>query len=115
MSDPQITSDYRQTSVSPVLFTFTIEAPTEEALNAKFIELLRAQGYVVEQPRAWEKPIDLCRRLGIAGQTLSRKIRDPKRPHVDAHRSATGRILAIASNSLFDAFCVANKPKDQDP
>jgi hypothetical protein len=90
-------------------FTFTLEAPTQETINARLIEYLREQGYFIERPRDWEPTWQFCGRIGITVKSLGEQLRHPSAPGVDVQRGPSKRLIAIASNSRFEAFCRRNK------
>jgi hypothetical protein len=67
-------------------------------------------GLIVERPREWETPKEFCARIGISGQTLIRKLRDPRRPEIDLIRGRPkGRLKFLAATKRFEAFCL-NQP-----
>lgn len=96
-------------SPSTSSFTLTLEGLTSEALNQAMIEYLREQGYFIEYPRDWEPVGRFCERIGITVKSLGEQVRHPAAPSVDLQRGPSKRLIAIASNSRFEAFCRRNK------
>jgi hypothetical protein len=90
-------------------FTLNLDFLTSEGLNQAMIDYLREQGYFVEFPRNWETAADFCRRVGITRKSLGEQFQHRSAPKVDVQRGPTGRLIAIASNTRFEAFCRRNK------
>jgi len=88
--------------------TLSPSTPTEDLIRWS-LEFLREHGYVCELPREWETPREFCSWVGIGSQTLTRRLRDPRRPHVDLIAGPSGRTKLIASNSRFDVFAKDGK------
>lgn len=74
------------------------------------VEFLRDRGWVVQKAYDWETPAEICHRLGITWKILSARIASPIRPHVEVIRGKR-RLQYVASNSIFDAFCIGNQPE----
>lgn len=91
-------------------------APVVQPIIDAMAAGLRGAGYIVCLPRDWETPIEFCDRLDICRMTLIRKLRDPRRPHVDLQRAnrGKGRLKLIASNPIFEAFVLDGKPTAHD-
>lgn len=73
---------------------------------------LRERDYAIAKNREWESAQAFCQRLGICQHTMIRKLKDPRCPdvHVERYQNGKGRLRAISSNALFDAFCKEGKP-----
>lgn len=90
-------------------FTLSLEALSSEALNEAMIKYLREQGYFIELPRDWEPVGVFCARVGITVKSLGEQLNHRCSPDVDIQRGRRNRLIAIASNSRFEAFCRRNK------
>ena len=81
----------------------------EAALIPWMIERLEERGYMVHVPHVREKPTQIMNRLGISNRRLHHALNSTFRPEVKVKRGETGRIIWIASNAAFDAFCKNEK------
>ena len=81
-------------------------------LEKVFAEWLRARGWMVERPVAWEAPAAFCTRIGISIATLGRKLADERRPPCRVDRGPGGRVRQLSATPAFEAFCVAHKPAE---
>ena len=80
-------------------------ATKRQAITNWALSWLREEGYRCEIPLEWESPRRFCARLGISGKLLSKKLRAKACPPIDVSRGPSGRLLEIASNTDFEAFC----------
>lgn len=97
----------------PVVFMLTLEAPTQEAIDAHFIKHLRALGYHVSAPNEhWETLSSFMRRIGLRkSESFHESLRawEERGNKIFRRVGPTGRIIELLSNPKFDAFCRRNK------
>lgn len=80
-------------------------AQSQEEVVTWCVMLLVREGFVVEQPGAWESRGEFCGRLGISVSKFKRRMRRSKyRPQVDLDLGPTGRLIRLRSNAVFDAW-----------
>lgn len=80
-----------------------------EFLEKVFHEWLEGRGWIVQRPRDWEKPNAFCRRLGISGKTLHKKLKERNCPRLGLDRGEHGRLRALAATAAFEEFCTREK------
>lgn len=91
------------------MFQIALSATTPEEIDAFTAEWLQGRGYTIIPPNQEETPRELCRRLGISGDTLRRRLRSRWCPPIPVSRSASGRLVALASYADGDCFLKTGK------
>jgi hypothetical protein len=98
--------------LTDVRFRVEFVASTRDGLIEQLAEFMGAEGYFVSKKIAWEKTGDFRKRMNLAVEGLQRILASPLCPPVELHRGRgcnghQGKLLAINSNPLFEAFVVA--------
>jgi hypothetical protein len=88
-----------------LILRYSLHGASEEDLVAQAIDLLRRLGYAVERSGIWETVAEFCRRTGISGRTLRRRLQRRKfMPPVDLDEGPTGRLIRLRATSHFEAW-----------
>ena len=98
---------------SPVVIHFSIDAPSQEDIDRKFIEYLRDRGYHVAEPNeAWETLAEFMRRNRLRkNESFHAALTawEARGHKILRLVGKSGRIIELLSNPAFDAFCRRNK------
>jgi len=92
----------------------SLSGDTPEQIDQWCVKRLRMRGYLVMQKWTWERPGQLCERLGISRDTLERRMASRWCPEVKQERGPTGRLIAVASNPAADEFFAVKVRRPQD-
>jgi hypothetical protein len=96
-----------------------VVATTRQGVIDQLVEVLSAEGYFVSKKVAWEKTGEFRKRMNLNHEALLHILESPVCPPVELHRGKgwegqKGRLLAISSNPVFEAFVVALRGKTPD-
>jgi uncharacterized protein with von Willebrand factor type A (vWA) domain len=94
-------------------FTLTLEAATQDEINARMAAHLRDQGYHVAEPHdTWETLTRFMRRIGLhKSESFHESLRawEERGNKIFRRAGPSGRLIELLSNPAFDAFCRRNK------
>ncbi len=100
-----------------VRFRCEVVAVKRAELIEQLAEILREEGFFVAPAQKWEKKIALLSRLQLQHEAFDRIVAHPSCPPVDIDRAngGRGRVVAVSSNPLFEAFVDAHRGRKYPP